>query len=412
MATNRELYEAAQKAFVPNYRQAPFILARGQGCRVWDVEGSEFLDFSGGIAVLSVGHAHPTLAKAIAEQAATLIHTSNLFFSDRAIELATELTKRTGFDRVYFANSGTEANEALIKLARRWHWQRGDEQRTELVATHHSFHGRTMGAVALTGQPKYHQGFGAMLPGISHVDYGDLDALRAAVGPRTAAVFLEPIQAEGGIIVASDEYLRGARAICDEAGALLIFDEVQTGYGRTGRFLAREHSGVMPDACSLAKGIGGGFPLAAIAITEKLAPALTVGTHGSTFGGNPLAAAAGLAVLRIFDEEGLVANAEIMGRYLGEKLAALVADPSLPAAAEHRGKGLLQGVRVDGAYDPMGTLVGLREQHQVLASLAGGDVIRLAPPLNVTAAEVDLAVGALAQALRDAPLKADAPAKK
>lgn len=402
MATNRELYEQAQKTYLPNYRQAPFVLARGRGCRVWDVEDNEYLDFSGGIAVLSVGHAHPTLAKAIGDQAQRLIHTSNLFYSDRAIELASEIVKRTGFDRVYFANSGTEANEALMKLGRRWHWERGDKERTELVATVNSFHGRTMGAVTLTGQPKYHMGFGPMVPDVVHIAYGDLDAMRSIVGKKTAAVFLEPIQAEGGLIVGTDEYLRGVREICDQAGALLFFDEVQTGYGRTGRFLGREHSGVMPDACSLAKGIAGGFPLGAVALTEKLANGLPVGAHGSTFGGNPLACAAGLAVLKIFDEESCVANAETMGRYLGEQLASLVSDPALPAAVEHRGRGLLQGVRIAPEYDPLATLTKMRD-HKVLASLAGGDVVRFAPPLNVQKGEIDEAVAGLRKTLVDPP---------
>jgi acetylornithine/N-succinyldiaminopimelate aminotransferase len=410
MATNRELLEQAQRTYLPNYRQAPFVLARGKGCRVWDVEDREFLDFSGGIAVLSVGHAHPTLAQAIADQAGRLIHTSNLFYSDRAIELATEITRRTGFDRVYFASSGTEANEALIKIGRRWHYERGDKERTELVATHNSFHGRTMGAVTLTGQPKYHAGFGPMLPDVLHIAYGDLDAMDKAIGKRTAAVFLETIQAEGGLVVGTDDYLRGVREICDRAGALLFFDEVQTGYGRTGKFLGREHSGVMPDACSLAKGIGGGFPLAAMAITEKLANGLPVGAHGSTFGGNPLACAAGLAVLRIFDEEKLVGNAETMGRYLGEQLASLVSDPALPAAIEVRGKGLLQGVRLSPDHDPLATLGKLRD-HSVLASIAGGDVIRFAPPLNVARVEIDEAVVGLRKALADAPRAAAAPKK-
>ncbi len=405
MTTNREFYERAHQHFLRNYRQPPFIMARGQGLRVWDVEGNEFLDFSGGIAVLSVGHSHPVLVKAIAEQASRLIHTSNLFFSDRTIELAAEITHRTGFDRVYFANSGTEANEALLKLARRFHYERGDKQRTELVATHNSFHGRTMGAVTLTGQPKYHEGFGPMLPDVLHIPYGDLEALRNVVGKRTAAVFLEPIQAEGGLIVGTDEYLRGARAMCDEAGALLMFDEVQTGYGRTGRFLAREWSGVMPDACSLAKGIAGGFPLAAMVLTEKLAQGLPVGAHGSTFGGNPIAAAAGLAVLRIFDEENLVANCETMGRYLGAQLALLVSDRALPAAIEVRGKGLLQGVRIDPTYDALGTLAVLRDNQRMLASIAGGDVLRLAPPLNVTRPDIDDAIVRLRTALGQAPKK-------
>lgn len=405
MATNRELFDRAHQHFLKNYRQPPFILSRGQGSRVWDVEGTEYLDFSGGIAVLSVGHSHPRLVQAIAEQAACLIHTSNLFFSDRAIELAAEITRRTGFGRVYFANSGTEANEAMLKLARRFHYERGDKQRTELIATHNSFHGRTMGAVTLTGQPKYHEGFGPMLPDVLHIPYGDLEALRGVVGRRTAAVFLEPIQAEGGLIMGTDEYLRGARAICDEAGALLMFDEVQTGYGRTGRFLAREWSGVMPDACSLAKGIAGGFPLAAMVLTEKLAAGLPVGAHGSTFGGNPLAAAAGLAVLRIFDEERLVENSETMGRYLGEQLRSIVNDESLPAAAEHRGKGLLQGVRIDPAFDALGTLAVLRDGQRMLASIAGGDVLRLAPPLNVSRTEIDDGIARLRAALGQAPKK-------
>jgi acetylornithine/succinyldiaminopimelate/putrescine aminotransferase len=265
-----------------------------------------------------------------------------------------------------------------------------------------------MGALTLTGQPKYHMGFGPMLPDVVHIPYGDLEAMEKTVSRRTAAVFLEPIQAEGGLIVGTDEYLRGAREICDRAGALLFFDEVQTGYGRTGRFLAREHSGVMPDACSLAKGIAGGFPLGVMAITEKLANGLPVGSHGSTFGGNPLACAAALAVLRIFDEEGLVANADVMGRYLGEQLAAIVADASLPAAIEHRGKGLLQGVRIAPEFDPLGTLAKLRE-HRVLASIAGGDVLRFAPPLTVTRAEIDRAVEGLRRALADAPPAAPKP---
>ncbi|MCZ7686212.1 MAG: aminotransferase class III-fold pyridoxal phosphate-dependent enzyme [Sandaracinaceae bacterium] len=260
MPTNAELIEKARRALLPNYQPPPFVLAEGRGCRVRDVEGHEYLDFSGGIAVLSVGHAHPTLAAAIAEQAGRLLHTSNLFYNDKSIELAARLTERTVFDRVYLGNSGAEANEALLKLARRWHYEHGRPERVELVAAHQSFHGRTMGALSLTGQPKYHTGMGPLVPGITHVPYNDLEALRAAVGERTAAVLLEPIQGEGGLVVGEDDYLRGARALCDERGALLFFDEVQTGYGRTGRFLGREHSGVVPDGCSLAKGWAAASP--------------------------------------------------------------------------------------------------------------------------------------------------------
>jgi predicted acetylornithine/succinylornithine family transaminase len=400
MPTNRELLDKVP-ALLPNYRQPPIVMVRGEKCRIWDADGREYLDFSGGIAVLSVGHCHPKLAKAIGDQAATLMHTSNLFYTDKELLLAAELVKRTGFSRVYFANSGTEANEALIKLARRHHYEKGDKARTELIATHNSFHGRTMGALSLTGQPKYHAGMQPLIPGVHHVAYGDLDAMRTVVTDKTAAIFVEPIQAEGGILVGSDDYLRGLRALCDERGALLMFDEVQTGYGRTGKFLAREWSGVMPDACALAKGIGGGFPLAAMVLGEHLAKSLPVGSHGTTFGGNPLACAAGLAVLSIFDDENLVANAHEMGGYLGAALDQMAKDDALPAGVESRGKGLLRGLRIAQGYDAMAVLARMRDEG-VLASTAGADVIRLAPPLNVTRAECDRALAALRVAVANA----------
>ncbi len=395
MTTNAELLDKAQHALLPNYRPPPFVLSEGRGCRVRDVEGNEYFDFSGGIAVLSVGHAHPVLAKAIAEQAAELLHTSNLFYNDEAIELAAAITARTPFDRVYFANSGAEANEALFKLARRWHYEHGRPERVEVVAAEHSFHGRTMGALSLTGQPKYHNGMEPLVPGVRHVPYNDLDALRAAVTERTAAVLLEPMQGEGGLIIGETDYLEGARAICDEHGALLFFDEVQTGYGRTGRFLGREHSGVVPDGCALAKGMGGGFPIGGIAIREPLADGLPPGSHASTFGGNPLACAAGRAVLRIIDDEGLIENAERMGARLGEGLLAIAGDPAAPAAVEARGLGLLRGIRLADGVDARTVLGRLRDEKRMLASIAGGTVIRLAPPLNVTAEEVDDALARL-----------------
>ncbi len=388
--TNDELVALAQGACLPNYRPPPFVLAEGSGCRVRDVEGNEYLDFSGGIAVLSVGHAHPKLAEAIAAQARRLIHTSNLFYNDRSIELAAALTARTPFDRVYFANSGTEANEALIKLARRWHHEHGRPERVELVAAQHSFHGRTLGSLTLTGQPKYHVGMGPLVGGVRHVPYGDLEAVREAVGPTTAAVVLEPVQGEGGLVVPSPEYLRGVRSLCDERGALLFFDEVQTGFGRLGTFLGAEHSGVIPDACSLAKGMGGGFPVGAMLVKEALADGLPPGSHASTFGGNPLACAASLAVLSILDEEGLVENARVMGERLGAGLEAIAED--VGCAAEARGLGLLRGIRLEGV-DPLAVYARLRDERKMLASIAGGDVLRLAPPLNVTAADVDEALG-------------------
>lgn len=404
MASQQDLLERARQVQLGNYRPAPFVLTKGRGCRVWDVEGKEYLDLSGGIAVLSVGHAHPDLAMAIGEQAARLMHTSNLFHNDRAIELAAALVERTGFRRVYFANSGTEANEAMLKIARRYHFDRGDKERTEFVAAENSFHGRTFGALSVTGQPKYHVGMEPLVPGVHFVPYNDLSAMDAAIGPKTAAVIVESVQAEGGIIVGENAYLQGLRKLCDERGALLLFDEVQTGFGRTGKFLGREWSGVVPDACSLAKGIAGGFPLGAMLVTEKLEAGLPPGSHASTFGGNPLACAASLAVLAIFDRERLLENTLSVGEHLGNALKALEADPSIPAALESRGTGLLRGIRLAAAYDPPATLAKLREAG-LLVSIAGGDVLRVSPPLNVSKDEVDRGMRILESVLRDAPKK-------
>jgi acetylornithine/N-succinyldiaminopimelate aminotransferase len=395
MPTNAELIAKAKGALYPNYQPPPFVLTEGKGCWVKDVEGNTYLDFSGGIAVVSVGHAHPRLAAAIAKQAARLMHTSNLFYNDKAIELAAAIVDRTPFDRVYFANSGTEANEALIKLARRWNYEHGRKERVELVAANDSFHGRTMGSITLTGQPKYHAGMGPLLPGVHHVPYNDLEAMKKVVSDRTAAVFLEPVQGEGGIAVGDPEYLRSVRALCDERGALLFFDEVQTCYGRTGTFLGREHSGVMPDGCSIAKGMAGGFPIGAMLVTEKLADGLPPGSHATTFGGNPLGCAAGLEVLAIFDDEKLVENARDMGERLGAGLAKIV--QSSPAAVEARGLGLLRGLRIKEGIDPRAVLTRLREEHMMLGTLAGATVLRVAPPLNVTADEIDDALARLGQ---------------
>ena len=398
--TNEELVAVAHRAQLANYRPPPFVLCEGRGCRVRDVEGNEYLDFSGGIAVLSVGHSHPKLAAAIGAQASRLMHTSNLFYNEPAIDLAAALTARTPFDRVYFSNSGAEANEALLKLARRWHHEHGNRERVELIAMEDSFHGRTMGALSMTGQPKYHVGMAPLLGGIRFVPFNDIYALRAVVNERTAAVHLEPIQGEGGIVAADPDYLRAVRELCDERGALLTFDEVQTGYGRTGTFLAYEHSGVLPDACAVAKGMGGGFPIGAILVREKLADGLPLGSHASTFGGNALACAAGLAVLAIFDEEGLVENARAMGERLGAGLDAIVAQAA--CAVEARGLGLLRGVRLDGVDVP--AINGrLRDEKRMLASVAGKNVIRLAPPLNVSADEIDEALSRLGALLEEIP---------
>ncbi|MGB5813072.1 MAG: acetylornithine/succinylornithine family transaminase [Polyangiales bacterium] len=402
MTKQDDMLRTAKEVQLGNYAPAPFVLTHGRGRRVTDARGREYLDLSGGISVLSVGHSHPTLVAAIAEQAGRLMHVSNLFYNDRAVELAEAICSRTSFDKVYFCNSGSEANESLLKLARRYHHDRDDAHRTEFVSTHNSFHGRTMGALSLTGQVKYHKGMAPLLEGVHFVDFNDLSALEAAVSDRTAAVLFEPVQAEGGIIVATPEFVKGARRICDERGALFFLDEIQTGYGRTGRFLAEDWFDVVPDACSLAKGIAGGFPLGAMAVSERLAGGLPPGSHASTFGGNPLACAAGLAVLYILEEEGLIDNANRLGAYLGEKLRDL--DARLDATAGSRGLGLLQGLVLADHVDPSPTLQAMFSAG-LLVTLAGGSVLRVSPALNVTQDELDEGLAIMETVLAAAPEK-------
>jgi len=396
------MLRTAKEVQLGNYAPAPFVLTHGHGRRVTDASGREYLDLSAGISVLSVGHSHPMLVAAIGEQAARLMHVSNVFYNDRAIELAEAICARTPFDKVYFCNSGTEANEALLKLARRYHYDRGDEKRVKFVSTRNSFHGRTIGSLSVTGQTKYHKGMAPLLEGVSFVEFNDLSALDAAVTDETAAVIFEPVQAEGGIILATPEFVQGARRICDERGALLFLDEIQTGYARTGRFLAQEWFDVVPDACSLAKGIGGGFPLGAMAATERVAGGLPLGSHASTFGGNPLACAAGLAVLYIIEEEDLIENANRLGEYLKSQLQQI--DKRLPSTAGTRGLGLLQGLVLADDVDPGATLRAIFSAG-LLLTLAGGDVIRISPSLNVTHDELDEGLAILESTLVDPPRK-------
>jgi acetylornithine/N-succinyldiaminopimelate aminotransferase len=399
--TNQSTVSAAREVLLGNYRSNPVVFREGKGSRLIDVEGKSYLDLCAGIAVVSVGHCHPDLVRAICEQAGRLMHVSNLFYNEPSIELARELSKRTPYTKFFFCNSGAEANEGLLKLARRHHFERGDKERRGIVTALNSFHGRSMGALTMTGQLKYQEGMGPMVPEVEHVPYGDLAALERVVGQRTAAVILEPVQGEGGVLAGTPEYLRGVRALCDRAGALFMLDEVQTGYGRTGRFLAQEWSGVVADAVALAKGIASGFPLGAMAISEKLAGSLPPGTHGTTYGGNPLATAAALAVLRIFDNEKVIENAERQGAYLEKRLAAFVADASLPAAGGVRGLGLLRGLAVAQGFDP-GALVADLRARGVLVSIAGGSVLRFSPPLTITQAELDEALVAVEAALKAA----------
>lgn len=401
MSNTAELLALAGKHLLKSYKQPALVMTRGEGCRLWDTEGRSYLDLYAGIAVCALGHAHPALVKAITEQASRLMHIANVYYNDKQIELAAQLAARTGMDRVFFCNSGAEANEGALKIARRYHHARGDVSRTDLVATWNSFHGRTMGAVTLTGKKAYWEGFGPMVPGVSHVDYGDLDAMRRRVNDRTAAIVIEPVQGEGGVLPAPPGYLRGLRELCDERGALLLVDEIQTGVGRTGRFLAVQHEGVVPDIVTLAKGLGGGVPIGAFVVRDALTEALPAGSHGSTFGGNPFAAAVALAVLETLDRDDMLARVTRVGAHLLRGLNALA--EKHPAVCEPaRGVGLLCGLPLREGVDPRKVMERMRDRG-VLIATAGERVLRFAPPLIVTEAELDEGLAHLDAVLGDAP---------
>lgn len=396
MPTNAELLATASKRLYPNYKPAPMVLARGKGCEVWDVEGRRWLDLCAGVAVCSVGHAHPKLAATIAEQAAKLMHVSNYFFNEENVRLADELCAKSGFDRAFFCNSGAEANEALFKMARRHYFAKGDTKRTKIVAFDNAFHGRTMGALTMTGTPKYREGFGEV-SGVVHVKYGDLDAVKKVMGSDVAAIIVEAVQGEGGVLPPPAGFLPGLRALADQHGSLLFFDEVQTGIGRLGRWFGFQDTGAKPDAISLAKGMGGGFPIGAMLTTEALAGALPPGTHGSTFGGNPLASAASRAVLRILEEENVIASV----KQKGEKLSAMLNDLAreMPSVCEgERGEGLLRGLVLKQGFVVRDILPKLADAG-VLLTAAGERVLRFSPPLVVTEAELAEGVAAVRKVL-------------
>jgi predicted acetylornithine/succinylornithine family transaminase len=404
--TQADLLAIADRTFIKNYRQQPMVLTRGAGCEVWDVEDKRYLDLTAGIAVCCLGHAHPEFTERLTAQLGRLVHVSNLYWNDQEILAADAITRRSFADRVFFANSGGEANEAALKLARRFqHVIANQPARTRIISTVGSFHGRTIGTVSITGQAKYREGFGPLFEPIEFVPYGDLDAARAAIAKADAcAMILEPIQAEGGIVVAPDGYLRGLREACDAAGVLLIFDEVQTGTGRTGRWWGHEHDGVTPDVMTLAKGLGGGIPIGAIAVTERAAAGLTTPTggavpHASTFGGNPLATAAAAAVFELIERHDLLAHVAAAGEHLGKSLASLVARHP-ERALDARGRGLLRGVAVAGNASQ---IVGKCRERGALLSLAGANVVRFAPAYVVTTAQLDLGVAILESVLTDAP---------
>jgi acetylornithine/N-succinyldiaminopimelate aminotransferase len=382
--------EALQKrfaaAFMPNYGVPPVAILLGRGCRVWDADGREYLDLIAGIAVSSLGHAHPAIVEAVSRQVAQVAHTSNLFLHEREIELAERLLSLLGEDgRVFLANSGTEANEAAVKLVRRI---QGPE-RPVIVAAERSFHGRTLGSLALTGKDSIRTPFGPYGQTVRFVPYGDTDALRAATGPDVAAVFLEPGLGESGVVPAPEGYLAAAREACDQAGALLVLDEIQSGIGRTGAWFAHQTAGVRPDVLTLAKGLGGGLPIGACVGLGPAGSGFSQGDHGSTFGGNPIACAAALAVLEVIERDGLLAHVT----EVGEHLAAGLGQVSHPLVAGVRGAGLWRAVVLTAPLAP-GVEAAARRAG-FLVNAVQPDAIRLAPPLILTAAEADEFIAAL-----------------
>jgi acetylornithine/N-succinyldiaminopimelate aminotransferase len=404
MPSQAELLSVADRVFVKNYRQQPIVLERGRGCEVWDRVGQRYLDMTAGIAVCGLGHAHPGFTARVTEQLGKLVHVSNLYFNDQQILAARAITERCFGKRVFFCNSGGEANESALKLARRYQAVvAGAPQRTTVVSTHGSFHGRTIATVAITGQAKYRESFGPLFGPVELINYGDLEAAARALEPRTAcAMIVEPIQAEGGIVVAPPGYLAGLRRLCDDTGTILIFDEVQTGVGRTGKWFGHHHDQVTPDVMSLAKGLGGGIPIGALVCSEKAAAGLAAQPggpvpHASTFGGNALACAAACAVIDIIEAEGLIDRVAEAGDYLAGQLARLVAE--FPRhVIEHRGRGLLRGVAVAGAP---GQVTARCRELGLLLSVAGDKVVRFAPPYIVEHKQIDEAIVILRRALSE-----------
>lgn len=399
MNTESSLVALGQKLLMNHGRPAPLAMARGEGCLLWDTEGRRYLDMTAGIAVCVLGHGHRGLAQALADQATRLIHTSNLYYVEGQIRLAEALAKRGFQGRAFFCNSGTEANEAALKLARRYQvTTRNSPERVEIVAFENSFHGRTIGAVSVTGQPKYREGFGPLFGPVRFLPFGDVEAARAAITAKTCAVIVEPIQAEGGIHVPPPGFLQELRRLCHETGTVLIFDEVQTGVGRTGTFYGFEQERVVPDIITLAKALGGGVPIGATLANEEVSRGFEPGTHNSTFGGNPFATAAALYVQHQIDELGLLERCREQGAFLGNALR-MLAERRRPRTRAARGRGLIQGLVLEGDAAP---IVNKARERGLLVSAVGQNVIRFVPALIVERAQIEEAVAILDRVLGDA----------
>ena len=386
----------ADKYIMKTYGRYPLVPVRGEGCYLWDADGNKYLDFLAGVAVNNLGHCHPKVVAALQKQATELIHCSNYYHIPGQIELAELLCTHSFADQAFFCNSGAEANEAAIKLARKYSREKFGADRYEIITALASFHGRTMATVSATGQEKVQKFFDPLLHGFRHVAFNDAEALRQAVSPNTCAVMLEPIQGEGGVVVPSSEYFKEVRQICDENKLLLIFDEVQVGMGRTGKLFAYEHFGIAPDIMTLAKALAGGAPIGTMLAREELAQSFGPGTHGSTFGGNPLVTAAGVATVRAILEEGILNHTEEIGEYLLGELAGLKAN--FPFIVDVRGIGLMIGMELS---IPAGEIVKKALGQGLLLNAAQDRVLRFVPPLIVGKKEVDEMIGILTGILAD-----------
>ena len=390
----KTIIEETEKYYLPVFGRYPMVMELGQGCRVWDNEGNEYVDAFAGIAVNSLGYNHPVLVKAISEQAAKLMHCSNLYYTEIQAKALRVVAEATGMDRIFFANCGAEGNEGAMKLARKYGVSKAPTK-YKIISADESFHGRTFDTLAATGHDYYHVGYGPLSPGHVLVPYGDIKALEAQMDDDVCAILLEPIQGEGGVHVPSDEYLQQVRALCDKHDALLIFDEVQTGVARTGKWFAYMHSGVKPDILTFAKGIGGGFPVAGFAVSERLAHVFKPGDHGGTFGGNPLACAAVYATLTTIKSEGLVDKVAEKGEYFKNELRKLQ-EKYPDKVTDVRGCGLMLGMEVAGEGKP---IVESCLANNVIVNCTAGNVIRIVPPLIISKEEIDIVVAALDKAL-------------
>ena len=395
--SNRDIQARGDRVFVGTYARFPAAMVKGEGCRLWDVDGREYLDFLSGIAVCSLGHCHPAVTEAICRQAGELVHVSNLYYSLPQTELAELLVEHSFADKVFLANSGAEANEAAIKLAR----IHSGEGRYEIISLAGSFHGRTLATVAATGQAKFHKGFEPLPEGFTHAPFGDLEALEKLISGKTCAILCEPLQGEGGVRPLENDYLLGVRDLCSKHDLLLIFDEIQTGIGRTGSLFAYEQTGVVPDIMTLAKALANGLPVGAMMTTAKIAASLVPGTHASTFGGNPVATAAAVATLRTILQEGFLAGVRARGEYLRDELQKL-ADRFPELLTGVRGRGMIWGLVLTDKGNSLGSeIVRKMFERGFLFNYAGSVALRFVPPLIVSEAEIDRFIAALASLLEE-----------